>query len=184
MLINQTVIKKNSSGIIENSRESQKVKQNELWASTNFSLGLLSLRLVAGLILSLHGAQMLFGAFNGPGLVGTMSVYGPGGGGITGMLVAIGEFFGGLGLMTGLLTRISAGANILIMAGAIYLVHGQNGFFMLGPGYKYVGGFEYNLALIGLFLPILLAGPGNYSFSRVLLSFRGKGFAWLALLLE
>lgn len=174
MLKNQTVLKK-CPAIIEISQESQRrVKQNVFEAYTNFSLGLLTLRLIAGLIFFLHGAQMLFGVFNGPGLAGTMSAYGPGGGGLTGLLVAIGEFFGGLGLITGFLARFSAGVNSLIMIGAIYLVHGQNGFFMLGAGYKYAGGFEYNLALIGLCLPVLLVGPGTFSLNRILPVFRRK----------
>jgi putative oxidoreductase len=74
--------------------------------------------------------------------------------------VAIGEFFGGLGLLVGFLTRFSAAANLVIMLGAIALVHGKNGFFAQG------GGYEYNLALIGLLLPLLIAGPGPFALGR------------------
>jgi uncharacterized membrane protein YphA (DoxX/SURF4 family) len=47
-------------------------------------------------------------------------------------------------------------------------VHGQYGFFMgSGPDSKLSeAGFEYNLALIGLLLPIFLAGPGNWAIAR------------------
>jgi len=48
------------------------------------------------------------------------------------------------------------------MLGAISMVHGKNGFFMS------TGGFEYNLALIGLLIPTLIAGPGQYSIGRFL----------------
>jgi uncharacterized membrane protein YphA (DoxX/SURF4 family) len=41
-------------------------------------------------------------------------------------------------------------------------VHGKNGFFLDK------GGFEYNLALIGLLAPILIAGPGRFSIGRFL----------------
>jgi uncharacterized membrane protein YphA (DoxX/SURF4 family) len=34
--------------------------------------------------------------------------------------------------------------------------------------FQSAGGFEYNVALIGLFLPTLLAGPGRYSIGRIL----------------
>ena len=123
---------------------------------------LLAVRVVVGIIFIMHGSQKMFGAFDGPGLAGVMSEKGPGGGGIVGLLVAIGEFFGGLGLLFGFLSRFSAAAIILIMLGAIALVHGKNGFFLSDRGY------EFNLALIGLALPVLIAGPGRFSLGRYL----------------
>ncbi len=77
-----------------------------------------------------------------------------------GYLVPIGEFFGGVGLIFGFLSRFSAAWLIVIMLGAIATVHGQNGFFMQK------GGFEYNLALIGLLLPILICGTGKFAVGR------------------
>ncbi len=59
-------------------------------------------------------------------------------------------------LYVSLLTRFSAASIIVIMIGAILKVHLQNGFF--APR-----GFEFNLALIGLLLPLLILGPGNYA---------------------
>lgn len=118
---------------------------------------LLILRIVAGVIMMAHGAQKLFGWFDGPGLAAVAQQMGP-----VGYPVAIGEFFGGLGIAVGFLSRFSAAANIVIMLGAIALVHGQNGFFLGNKGY------EYNLALIGMFLPILIAGPGPLSIARFL----------------
>jgi putative oxidoreductase len=47
------------------------------------------------------------------------------------------------------------------MIGAIVTVHGANGFF------QEKGGFEYNLALIGLMVPILLCGPGRFSIANL-----------------
>jgi putative oxidoreductase len=84
------------------------------------------------------------------------------GGGILPYLVTIGEFFGGLGLIVGILTRFSAASLIVIMIGAIVQVHWAGGFF--APK-----GFEYNLALIGLLLPILLCGPGRFSVGHLFL---------------
>jgi len=123
---------------------------------------LLAVRVVVGIIFMVHGAQKMFGAFGGPGLDMVMSAKGPGGGGAIGLLVAIGEFFGGLGLLVGFLSRFSAASLILIMLGAIALVHGRNGFLLSAQGY------EYNLALIGLLLPVLIAGPGAYAVSHFL----------------
>ncbi|HKQ47301.1 MAG TPA: DoxX family protein [Phycisphaerae bacterium] len=118
---------------------------------------LLILRVVVGVIFAAHGAQKLFGAFGGPGLSKVVEMMGP-----IGYLVTIGEFFGGLGLIIGFLCRFSAASLIVIMIGAIVQVHGPKGFFLSA------GGFEYNLALIGLLAPILLAGPGWFSLGRCL----------------
>jgi putative oxidoreductase len=117
---------------------------------------LLVVRIIVGIIFVAHGAQKLFGAFGGPGLAGVVQMMGP-----IGYLVTIGEFFGGLGLIVGLLSRFSAASLIVVMLGAIVQVHGKNGFF--APT-----GFEYNLALIGLLAPILIAGPGRLSVGRFL----------------
>jgi len=118
---------------------------------------LLAVRVAAGTILAAHGAQKLLGAFGGAGLQKTVEMMG-----VLGYPVTIGEFFGGLGLIVGFLTRFSAGSLILILLGAIAMVHGQNGFFMSN------GGFEFNLALIGLLIPTLIGGPGRFSIGRYL----------------
>jgi putative oxidoreductase len=120
-------------------------------------VSLLVVRLIVGVIFAAHGAQKLFGAFGGPGLAEVVKMMGP-----LGYPVTIGEFFGGLGLMVGFLCRFSAASLIVIMIGAIGMVHGKNGFFLDA------GGFEYNLALIGLLAPVLIAGPGRFAIGRCL----------------
>jgi putative oxidoreductase len=128
-------------------------------------IALLVVRVVAGIIFAAHGAQKLFGAFGGPGLAAMVEMMGP-----LGVLVTIGEFFGGLGLIVGFLCRFSAASLIVIMIGAIAMVHGQHGFFLgHGPEDKLAtAGFEFNLALIGLLAPILIAGPGRFAIGRFL----------------
>ncbi len=123
-------------------------------------ISLLALRIVVGVIFAAHGAQKMFGWFGGNGLQKTVEMMG---GGVLPYLVSIGEFFGGVGIIFGFLTRFSALANIVIMIGAIAMVHGANGFFLSNKGY------EYNLALIGLLLPIFLCGPGRLSLTHLLL---------------
>jgi putative oxidoreductase len=110
-----------------------------------------------------HGAQKLFGAFGGPGLAGVVQMMGP-----VGYLVTIGEFFGGLGLILGVLPRFSAASIIVIMIGAIGMVHGKVGFFMNWAGQQAGEGYEYHLLAIAALLPIVLAGPGRFALERIL----------------
>ncbi|MBI3830204.1 MAG: DoxX family protein [Planctomycetes bacterium] len=124
---------------------------------TAVDCSLLAVRVVVGVIFAIHGSQKLFGAFDGPGLEKIVQMMGP-----IGYLVTIGEFFGGLGLIVGFLTRFSSASIIVIMIGAIVKVHGPKGFFLSD------GGFEYNLSLIGLLLPVLIAGPGKFAIGRLL----------------
>jgi len=119
-------------------------------------VSLLLVRIIVGIIFMMHGSQKLLGAFGGRGLQNTVEQMGA-----IGYPVTIGEFFGGFGLIVGFLSRFSAASLIVTMLGAITLVHGRNGFF--APT-----GFEFNLALIGLLLPILIAGPGRYAVGRFL----------------
>ena len=120
-------------------------------------VSLLVVRVAVGIIFAAHGAQKMWGWFDGPGLAEKVNKMG-----IMGYPVSIGEFFGGLGLIVGFLSRFSAASLIVIMIGAVAMVHGKNGFFMDK------GGFEYNLALIGLLVPTLFAGPGHFSIGRFL----------------
>src|SRR5690348_2534987 len=120
-------------------------------------------RVVVGAIFTMHGSQKLFGAFGGPGLSAVVQMMGP-----LGYLVSIGEFFGGLGLIVGFLSRFSAAAIIVIMIGAIAMVHGKNGFFMNWMGKQAGEGFEYHLLAIAVLSTILIAGPGRYAIGRFL----------------
>jgi putative oxidoreductase len=130
---------------------------------TAVDVALLMTRLVAGMVMIPHGAQHLLGSFNGPGLAGTVQYLGT-----VGYLVAIGEFFGGIGLVAGILSRFSAAAISVIMLGAIVITHAQFGFFMNWTGMQKGEGFEYHLVMIGLLLPTLVAGPGRFSLARLL----------------
>src|SRR5438093_7300485 len=130
-------------------------------------VALLGVRVIVGIIFVVHGAQKLFGAFGGPGLAAMVQPP-PNGMGLLGYPVTIGEFFGGLGLIVGFLTRFSAASLIVIMSGAIATVTGKNGFFLgSGPDSKLAtAGYEYNVALIGLLACILIAGPGRVTIGR------------------
>ncbi|HJT28407.1 MAG TPA: DoxX family protein [Pyrinomonadaceae bacterium] len=126
-------------------------------------VALLVARVIVGAVFMAHGAQKLFGAFGGPGLSAFVGMMGP-----LGYLVSVGEFFGGLGLVVGLLSRFSAASIIVIMLGAIGMVHSKVGFFMNWMGNQGGEGFEYHLLAIAILLVILIAGPGRYALARSL----------------
>jgi len=134
--------------------------------TSNYSaidVALLLARVIVGVVFMAHGAQKLFGAFGGPGLSAVVGMMGP-----LGYLVSIGEFFGGLGLVVGFLSRFSAASIIVIMLGAIAMVHAKVGFFMNWMANQPGEGFEYHLLAIGILLVILIVGPGRYAVGRSL----------------
>src|SRR5580698_9225309 len=86
-------------------------------------------RLVLGVIFFAHGAQKMLGWFGGYGFTGTMGFF-------TGVmhipapfafLAIAAEFFGGLGLILGFLTRIAAFGIAVNMVVAVVMVHSSNG---------------------------------------------------------
>lgn len=127
------------------------------------SLAFPLVRVTTGLLLMPHGAQKLFGWFGGHGLAGTGAFFGDTLGMQPGILFALlaglVEFFGGLALVLGLLTRPAAAAVAVLLAVALS-VHLPNGFFWTG------GGIEYPLMWWLLAVAILLHGGGRYSLDR------------------
>lgn len=118
---------------------------------------LLLVRIALAIVFIAHGGQKLFGLFGGKGLAGfTPAIVKMGLPPIVATLIAAGEFFGGLGLLVGLLTRVAAIGPLVSMAGAILLVHGKNGFFL-------PSGMEYALVNLLLSIAVLFGGPGRYS---------------------
>jgi putative oxidoreductase len=120
----------------------------------------LPLRLIAGVIFSAHGAQKLFAWFGGYGLDGTgqwMESIGLSPGFIMALLSGSAEFFGGILLIIGLLTRPTAFVLAITMIIAIFSVHISNGLFISNNGY------EFGLALLAISLSLLIQGGGKYS---------------------
>jgi putative oxidoreductase len=119
------------------------------------NLALLVLRLVAGGIMLVHGAQKLFvfGLANVGTSFGKMGIPAPG---LMGPFIALLEFLAPIAIIIGLLTRLAALGLAFDMLGAIAFVHFRNGFF--NPM-----GFEYPLALVGMYAVLVIAGAGDYS---------------------
>lgn len=116
-------------------------------------------RLTAGLFLMPHGAQKLFGWFGGYGIEATGQFFATKLGLPAGLALLAGliEFFGGLALAAGLLTRLSAALAAGLMLVAAIQVHLGNGFFWTS------GGYEYPLMWELIALSFVLRGGGRYS---------------------
>ena len=76
--------------------------------------------------------------------------------------VIVAHGLGGLLLILGLLVRWAALANIPIMAGALWFVHLQQGFFILGAKL----GYEYVLVMLGATIAQALLGAGAFTFRK------------------
>ena len=128
-------------------------------------VALLLLRWILAVVFVVHGGQKLLGWLGGPGIKGFVGYMGSlGMPAVVAYLVIVGEFFGGLGLAVGLLTRVAAAGIFLQMLGAVFLIHWKNGFFMNWGSVGGKGeGFEYSLTLAVVVLAVLLAGAGAYS---------------------
>ncbi len=123
------------------------------------------LRAAAGLFLMPHGAQKLFGWFGGPGLEGTSAYFQSALALSNGYPAAVAagsvEFFGGLALSLGLLTRISAGAIVILLLVALS-THISNGFFAFN------GGYEYPLLWTIVAAMFWVKGGGRYSLDALI----------------
>ncbi len=134
-----------------------------LFRTENSSI-LLIARVVAGGVLLPHGLQKTFGLFGGPGWQATLDSFA--GMGIAvpiAVLVILAESLGAVGLIVGFLGRLCALGGLLVMGGAIQMVHWQHGFFMNWQGQQAGEGFEYHLLMMGLLLIVLIGGSGALS---------------------
>ena len=123
------------------------------------------IRFFAGMMLVPHGAQKLFGAFGGQGLLGTS--YGfqrmeiepalP-----MALIAGCIEFFGGFLVAIGLLTRPAAFSCFILLMVAVLQVHLPGGFFASR------GGYEFPLLWAIIMLGITLRGGGPLSVDKAI----------------
>lgn len=129
------------------------------------------LRIVIGVVIFPHGAQKLLGWFGGYGFEGTIGFFTQTLGipYLFALLAIIAEFFGGLGLITGFLTRLSAFGVAAVMFVAVMLNHLHVGFFMNWSGQQQGEGFEYHILMIALTIAVMVKGAGSFSFDKLIL---------------
>jgi putative oxidoreductase len=121
---------------------------------------LLVLRVVLGVTFIMHGGQKLF-VYGFDGVTGAFAQMGIPAPGFFGPFVAFVEFFGGIAITLGLLTRLAALGVGATMVVAILTVHVKQGYF--NPG-----GVEFPLSLLASAIALVIAGAGAYSADAVL----------------
>ncbi|MGI9102599.1 MAG: DoxX family protein [Terriglobales bacterium] len=140
----------------------------KLFATDN-DYALTVVRAVLGIVFLAHGAQKMLGWFGGYGFSGSMGAMEHMGiPSVFAFLAIAAEFFGGLGLLLGLLGRVAAFGIAIEMAVAAATVHAANGFFMNWFGNQKGEGFEYHLLAIALGVLLILRGSGAFSLDRLI----------------
>jgi putative oxidoreductase len=121
------------------------------------SIGLAALRLAIAAIFINHGRQKLF-VYGFAGVTGAFTHMGVPMPGLMGPFIGLLEFFGGIALAIGLLTRLFALGFVFDMLAAILLVQLKKGF----------SGYEFEFLLLGSSLALVLAGAGGFSVDALL----------------
>ena len=120
-------------------------------------------RVFCGVVFLIHGTPKIFNLqgtgnfFANVGLPGWLAIP-----------IAVLEFFGGILLIAGFMSRALAALFMLEMAGAALFVHRAAGWDV------FEGGYEYNIALILLLLGVALIGSGPVSVDGMIGWRRGR----------
>ena len=131
---------------------------------TDNSIAATIIRVMLGVVFFAHGAQKVFGWFGGPGFSGAIEYFA----GLHvplffALLAIAAEFFGSLGLIIGLLTRVAAlgiAANMIV---AVAMIHIHFGFFMNWHGRQQGEGVEYHLLVLAMTVFLMIQGAGAFS---------------------
>lgn len=136
--------------------------------STRNDVVLTVMRLALGVVFFAHGAGKMLGWWGGVGFTDTMGFFtrlmhipAP-----FAFLAISAEFFGGIALILGVLSRVAAFGLFIDMLVALFLVHIHNGFFMNWQGTKRGEGFEFHILALALLFAILIKGGGALSGDR------------------
>lgn len=139
--------------------------------NTNSGYEVTIFRIMVGIIFMAHGSQKLFGFFGGGGIEGTagfMDSLGLYPAYLMAFLAGAGEFFGGLFLILGFLTRFSGFVTAVISIVALITVHISNGFFMSN------GGSEFILLLLVSSISLIISGSGKLGVDELIKNNIGK----------
>jgi len=129
-------------------------------STRQLSIGLTVLRLALGATFIMHGGQKLF-IYGFAGVSGSFAQLGIPMPGLLGPFVSLVEFFGGIAIVFGLLTRLAAlglAGNTIV---ALLTVPLKAGFF--NPG-----GVEFPLSLLAAAATLAITGAGAFSLDALI----------------
>lgn len=127
-----------------------------------YNAAMLLLRVAFGLTMAAHGYAKVFKGGKLAGTAGWFDSIGMKPGAMHARLAAGTEILAGLGLALGLLTTFSSMGFVGLMLVAGYVVHRDNGFFIVGEGWEYT--FILAVAAVG----IAMLGPGEWSIDEAI----------------
>jgi putative oxidoreductase len=133
-----------------------------VYLTVGVDVGLLVLRVAAGLTLAAHGYQKFFAGGRIAGTARWFDSLGMRPGRLHALAAATTEIGAGLLLAAGLLTSVAGAAFVGLMLVAGWTVHRTKGFFSVKSGWEY----NFILATIGITLGT--TGAGRYSLDYVL----------------
>jgi putative oxidoreductase len=129
----------------------------------------LMVRVPLGVIFIAHGGQNLFGWWDGPGLVQSIQAFQAylGLPPVVTVFALFAQFYGGVLVLIGFVTRLAALLLAGLMVGAIWKVHLAHGFFMNWRMLADRGhGIEMSVALLGMCLLLVCGGAGRFAIDR------------------
>ena len=127
---------------------------------TMLNLSMLMLRLIIGAVFIVHGAQKLFGMFDGVGVEGTAKmIEGFGFSNPYTLAVVWGstEFVGGIMLVLGIMSRVAGAAIFSLLV--IQLWKANMAFSLFFQSSE----VEHNLVVLAACIPLVLIGGGSWS---------------------
>jgi putative oxidoreductase len=137
--------------------------------STDNSYSWLLLRVTLGIVLGAHGVQKAFGWFGGYGWNNTIEYFSSVGlPVILGSLVILIETLGAFLLVIGFAGRINAALMGIVMAGAFFIDHLPNGFYMNWYGGTRGEGFEFDILFWAIAVVLTINGSGRFSVDRLI----------------
>ena len=135
--------------------------------STDNNYSWLLLRVTLGIVMGAHGLQKAFGWFGGFGWDNTIGYFTSVGVPVfLGSLVIFIETVGALLLIIGYAGRINAALMAIVMAGAFFIDHLPNGFYMNWYGETRGEGFEFDILFWAIAIVLTINGSGKFSVDR------------------
>jgi putative oxidoreductase len=132
---------------------------------TTNSYSVAVLRITLGIVLLAHGFQKAFGWFNGFGWNNSINYFTTTVGlpYILAVSTILIETLGSVLLLIGFAGRINAALMAIVIAGAFFVDHVHNGFYMNWFGIQKGEGYEFDILFWAISIALIISGSGRFS---------------------